>query len=69
MDSDKLEELGYDMIIGMDLLQFLKVVIDFEYQVIKWDDVRIPMNRTKLSKNKRNGSHAIFQLATEPKKV
>ena len=32
MDSGKLEELGYDMIIGRDLLQDLKVVIDFEYQ-------------------------------------
>ena len=46
MDSGKLEELGYDMIIGRDLLQALKVVIDFEYQVIKCDDVGIPMNRT-----------------------
>ena len=52
MDSGKLEELGYDMIIGRDLLQALKVVIDFEYQVIRWDDVSIPMNRTKLAKNK-----------------
>ena len=39
------------MIVGSDLLQALKVVIDFEYQVIKWDDARIPMNRTKLNEN------------------
>ena len=57
------------MIIGRDLLQALKVIIDFEYQVIKWDDVSIPMNRTKLNKNKRKELHAIFQLATEPKTV
>ena len=69
MDSGKLEELGYDMIIGRDLLQALKVVIDFEYQVIKWDDVSIPMNRTKLSKNIKKELNAIFQLATEPKTV
>ena len=72
MDSGKLEELGYDMIIGKDLLQALKVIIDFEYQVIRWDDVSIPMNRTKLtklSKKKRKELHAIFQLATEPKTV
>ena len=31
MDSGKLEELGYDMIIGRDLLQALKVIIDFEF--------------------------------------
>ena len=53
MDSGKLEELGYDMIIGRDLLQALKIIIDFEYQVIGWDDVSIPMNRTKLTKNER----------------
>ena len=39
MDNGKLEELSYDMIIGRDLLQALKVIIDFEYQVIRWDDV------------------------------
>ena len=32
------------MIIGRDLQQAIKVAIDFEYQVIKWDDVSIPMN-------------------------
>ena len=39
MDSGKFEELVYDMIIGRDLLQALEVVIDFEYQVIKWDNI------------------------------
>ena len=53
IDQGKLEELGYDMIMGSDLLQALKMTIDFEYQVIRWDDVSIPMNRTKLAKNKK----------------
>ena len=69
MDSGKLEELGYDMIICRGLPQALKVIIDFEYQVIRWDDVSIPMNRTKLTKNKKKELHSIFQLATEPKIV
>ena len=69
MDSGKLEELGQDMIIGRDLLYALKVIIDFEYQVIKWDSISIPINRTKLNKTKRKELHAIFQLATEPKTV
>ena len=64
MDSGRLEGLGYDMIIGRDLLQALKVIIDFEYQVIRWDDVSIPMNRIKLVKGKKKELHAIFQLAT-----
>ena len=50
MDNRKLGELGYNMNIGRDLLQALKVVIYFEYQVLKWDDTSIPMNITKLSK-------------------
>ena len=45
------------------------MVIDFEYQVIRWDDVSIPMNRTKLAKNEGKEFHAIFQLATKPKTV
>ena len=35
MDSGKLEDLGYGIIIGRDLLQALKVIIDFDYQVIR----------------------------------
>ena len=37
------------MIIGKDLLHAHSVVIDFEYQVIKCDNINIHMNRTKLS--------------------
>ena len=56
----KLEELGYDKIISRDLLQVLKIAIDFEYKVIKWDDVNIPMNITELTKNKKNESYMPF---------
>ena len=69
LDNGKLEELGYDMIIGRDLLQALKMVIDFEYQVIKWEGTSVPMNKTKLGKNRKKELTAIFQLATEPKTV
>ena len=50
----------HEMIIGRDFLQSLKVVIDFEYQVIRWEDVSIPMNRTKLAKNKKEELHMLF---------
>ena len=46
MDSKKLEKLCYDMIIVRDLQHVFKAVIDFGYQVIKWDDVSIPMDGT-----------------------
>ena len=51
MDNGKLEELGYDMIIGRDLLLSLGMIIDFKYSVIRWGENNIPMNRTKLAKN------------------
>ena len=51
MDNGKLEELGYDMIIGRDLLLSLGMIIDFKYSVIRWGENNIPMNKTKLAKN------------------
>ena len=69
VDGGSLTELGYDMIIGRDLLKALKMIIDFKHDVIKWEDSQIPMNRTKLAGNNRKQLNAIFQLATEPKTV
>ena len=69
VDNGSLLELGYDMVIGRDLLKALKMVIDFEHDIIKWEDSQILMNRTKITKNKRKQLNAIFQLATEPKTV
>ena len=67
MDNGKLEELGYDMIIGRDLLFSLGMIIDFKYSVIRWGENDIPMNRTKLAQNDRKELNEIFQLATESK--
>ena len=69
VDNGSLLELGYDMVIGRDLLKALKMIIDFEHDTIKWEDSQIPMNRTKLVKDKKKQLNAIFQLATEPKTV
>ena len=51
MDIGDLGVLEYDMIIGRDLLKSLGIIIDFKHGVLRWDDVTIPMNRTK-NKNK-----------------
>ena len=69
-DDASLTELGYDMIIGRDLLKALKMIIDFEHEVIKWEESQIPMNRTKLAgKNNKKLLNTIFKLATEPKTI
>ena len=49
MDDASLIELGYDMIIGWDLLKALNLIINFEHEVIKWEDSQILMNRSKLA--------------------
>ena len=51
------------------LFRSLKMTIDFEYQVIKWEGTSVPMNKTKLTKSRKKELYAIFQLATEPKTV
>ena len=56
MDAGSLTELGYDMIIGQDLLKVLKVIISFEHEVIKWEDSQIPMNTIKLAGKKRKSN-------------
>ena len=57
------------MIIGRDLFQALKMTIDFEYQVIKWEGTSVSLYKTKLAKSRKKDLHSIFQLATEPKTV
>ncbi len=67
MDIGDLGVLEYDMIIGRDLLTSLGLIIDFKHEVLRWDDVTIPMNRTKIINKKE--FNEIFQLATEPRTV
>ena len=37
------EALGYDMIIGRDLLNKLGVILDFKKSVVNWEGIEIPM--------------------------
>ena len=46
-------KLGHGMIIGRDLLQSVKTIIDFEYQVIKWEDTSVPTNNAKLANEQK----------------
>ena len=52
MDIGDLSVLEYDMIIGRDLMKSLGLIIDFKHGVLRWDDVTIPMNRTKINNRK-----------------
>ena len=48
------DSLGYDMIIGLDLLCELGLIINCEEKVVEWQDLKIPMTTpvTKF-KNKK----------------
>ena len=48
-------------------MKSLGLIIDFKHEVLRWDDVTIPMNRTKIINRKE--FNEIFQLATEPRTV
>ena len=37
---------NYGMIIGQNTLSELGMVLDFKYQIVKWDENKIPMNPT-----------------------
>ena len=52
MDIGDLGVLEYDMIIGRDLMKSLGLIIDFKHEVLCWNDVTIPMNKTKINNRK-----------------
>ena len=60
VNKGRLEKLGYDMIIGKDLLWAPKITINLKYQVIKWKDTSIPVNGTKLAVKRKKSYMKIF---------
>ena len=62
IDNGELDKLGYDMIVGRDLMLALGMIIDFKYQVTRWDNIGIPMNRKITNKKELN---AFFEKSME----
>ena len=50
------------MIVGRDLMLALGMIIDFKYQVTRWDNIGIPMNRKITNKKELN---AVFEKSME----
>ena len=67
MDIRDLVILEYDMTVGRDLMKSLDLIIDCKYKALRWDDISIPMKRTKIDSIKELNEN--FQLAIEPKTV
>ena len=48
VDNNKVElVIGYDMIIGHDLMVQICVMANFKHQVLKWDDNTVPMKNPR----------------------
>ena len=69
--------LGYDMIIGRDLLVELGIILDFKNKTIKWDNDTIAMDSSPLNLKEKSGltlGQLIFKqelaaLDSEPKSI
>jgi hypothetical protein len=62
-------DLGYDMIIGCDLMIKLKINLSFDKKTVTWDDIEIPMrdfNRLRKWKLSKYKMKAIIQEMKEP---
>ena len=54
MDTGYLHELEYDMILRIYyLVKSVGIIIGFKHGVLQWDNITIPMNRTKTAKKKK----------------
>ena len=64
---DKSEDIGYDMIIGRDLMKELGLVIDFNKLAVVWEGTSIPMrDYHKLGKLNKMELNAVIQRSHEP---
>ena len=63
------KDLGYDIVIGRDLMKELQLNILFDKNVITWEGIEIPMrdfNKLRRHKLSRNEMKLIIQKSTEP---
>ena len=59
---DKSDEIGYDMIIGQDLMREIGISLDFKNALITWDDLKSDMRFNHMKEN-----HTIISQSEEPK--
>jgi hypothetical protein len=64
---NKSEDIGYDMIIGRDLMKELGLIIDFSKMAVVWEGISIPMrDYHKLGKLNKMELNAVIQRSHEP---
>ena len=63
------KNIGYDIIIGRDLMQALKIDISFQNETICWEGIEIPMrdyHRLRKWNLSKHEMHTIIQEMREP---
>ena len=60
------DSLGFDMIIGLDLLCDLGLIINCEEKVVEWQDLKIPMTTSVSKSENKKQLRAVLESTREP---
>ena len=66
IDERENNELGYDMIVGRDLMTSIGIQIDFQNKMLRWDGVELEMRDFSSTTPTRKEIKATLQKAAEP---
>ena len=66
IDDRPTNELGYDMIIGCDLMTALGTTIDFESKMLCWEGAKLEMKEFSSKTPTRKEINAVLKKAAEP---
>ena len=68
VDESELQKksIGYDMIIGLDLMSELGIIINCRKKVIDWEDIQIPMTTNQTQFTDRKQLKALLLSTEEP---
>ena len=66
IDDRSGDDLGYDMIIGRDLMTALGIQIDFQEKKLKWDGAELEMRDFRSKKPTRKEIKTVLRAAQEP---
>lgn len=66
VDEREGDELGYDMIIGRDLMTALGIVLDFKNKTVEWEGAELEMRDFDSEKPTRKEIKAALQVTSEP---
>ena len=61
------KNLGYDMIVGLDLMSELGLIINYEDKIVEWKELKIHMTTSSTKFKNKQHLNAILESTQEPK--